>query len=91
MTTTTEAQRLTGTDRKKLVRFTGTAPFHHTHEGTLVQVKHLGDGGTTIVIQTKDGRLEWDHVDPGTKVEVTGQPTPAGLDLHKPVTEQAHA
>ncbi|UTT40237.1 hypothetical protein NMP99_02970 [Glutamicibacter mishrai] len=72
MTTTTEAQRLTGVDRKKHVKFTGPPPRNLTYEGRLVQVKHLGDGGTTLVIETDDGRLDWEHVDASAKVTLTG-------------------
>lgn len=72
MTTPIEAQRLSGVDRGKHVRFRGSKPLHLNYEGELVQVKHLGDGGTTIVIRTSDGRLEWDHVEPGTKLTITG-------------------
>lgn len=72
MTTPIEAQRLSGVDRGKHVRFTGSKPLHLNYEGELVQVKHLGDGGTTIVIRTSDGRLEWDHVPPAAKVTLTG-------------------
>lgn len=74
MTTPIEAQRLSGVDRGKHVRFTGSKPLHLNYEGELVQVKHLGDGGTTIVIRTSDGRLEWDHVESYLLVEVTGTP-----------------
>ncbi|MBM7767343.1 hypothetical protein JOE62_000756 [Glutamicibacter nicotianae] len=73
MTTPIEAQRLSGVDRGKHVRFTAAGPLHLVYEGEMVQVKHLGDGGTTIVIRTKDGRLEWDHVDPASNSEITGK------------------
>lgn len=72
MTTTTEAQRITGIDRGKHVTFPGAV--NRILTGTLVQVKHLGDGNTTLVIQTEDGRLEWDHVPPATHVTITGRP-----------------
>lgn len=72
MATPIEAQRLSGVDRGKHVKFTGNGPRHLVYEGTLSQAKHLGDGGTTIVIRTNDGRLEWDHVGPGAKVDITG-------------------
>lgn len=88
MTTPKEAQRLSGVDRGKHVRFTGSKPLHLNYEGELVQVKHLGDGGTTIVIRAKDGRIEWDHVSPNTLVTLQGLPTPPGLNLHKSITDQ---
>lgn len=71
MTTTTEAQRITGIDRGKHVQF--DASFNRTITGKLVQVKHLGDGNTTLVVQTEDGRLEWDHVQPATHITITGR------------------
>lgn len=72
MTTTTEAQRITGIDRGKHVTF--DASFNRVITGKLVQVKHLGDGNTTLVVQTEDGRLEWDHVPPATHITITGRP-----------------
>lgn len=74
MTTQIEAQRLSGVDRGKHVRFTGTPPRHLVYEGTLVQVKHLGDGGTTIVIRAGNGRHEWEHVESYLLVELTEAP-----------------
>lgn len=70
MTTTTEAQRITGIDRGKHVQF--DASFNRIITGKLVQVKHLGDGNTTLVIQTEDGRLEWDHVPADRHIDITG-------------------
>jgi len=75
MPTQIEAQLLSGVDRGKQVKFTGPPPRRLTYEGHLVQVKHLGDGGTTIVIQTEGGRIEWEHVEPGARVEITGIPS----------------
>ena len=88
MPTQMEAQRLSEVDRGKRLRFTGAGPRWLEYEGELVQVKHLGDGGTTIVIRTSDGRLEWDHVPPTTHVTLSGLPTPPGLNLHKSITDQ---
>lgn len=75
MTTTIEAKRLTGIDRGKHVRFTSNTYRKFTYEGELIQVKHLGDGGTTIVINCVDHRLEREHVTPDTKIEITGRPS----------------
>lgn len=72
MPTMIEAQRLSGVDRGKHVKFTSAGPRHLVYEGTLLQVKHLGDGGTTIVIRSANGRIEWDHVPPVDKVTLTG-------------------
>lgn len=75
MTTTIEAQRLSGVDRGKHVKFTSKTFRKLAYEGELIQVKHLGDGGTTIVVRRNDGRIEWEHVDPGSKIEITGRPS----------------
>lgn len=91
MPTQIEAQRMSGVDRGKRVRFTGAGPRRLEYEGELVQVKHLGDGGTTIVILTDDGRLDWEHVDPEAHVTIEGLPTPPGINLHVSITEQTHA
>ncbi|MGO4298487.1 hypothetical protein [Glutamicibacter sp. MCAF14] len=88
MPTMIEAQRLSGVDRGKHVKFTSAGPRYLVYEGTLLQVKHLGDGWTTIVIRSADGRIEWDHVPPITHVTITGLPTPSGLNLHKSITIQ---
>lgn len=88
MPTQIEAQRLSGVDRGKHVKFTSAGPRHLVYEGTLLQVKHLDDGWTTIVIRSADGRIEWDHVPPATHVTLSGLPTPPGLNLHKSITEQ---
>ncbi|MFJ2619706.1 hypothetical protein [Glutamicibacter sp. NPDC087344] len=77
MKTSREAQHLNGADRGKHIRF--EASFNRTLAGKLIQVKHLGDGNTTIVIQTDDGRLEWDHVKPETEVTITGRQPCANL------------
>lgn len=75
MPTQIEAQRLSGVDRGKHVRFTGAGPRQLEYERELVQVKHLGDGGTTIVIRTDDGRFEWEHLEPCARAEITGIPS----------------
>ena len=75
MPTRIEPQRLSGVDRGKRVRFTGAGPRQLEYEGELVQVKHLGDGGTTLVILTNEGGIEWEHLGPGSRVEITGIPS----------------
>ncbi len=51
MTTTTEAQRITGIDRGKHVKF--DASFSRIITGKLVQMKHLGDGGPARRVQNR--------------------------------------
>lgn len=81
---TIEAQNLTGQHRGHHATYQATGPNagNQTHAGTIVQVKHLGDGQTTIVTRGLDGLLGWAHVPADTPVTVTpasSQPAYEGL------------
>lgn len=90
MTTTREAQRLTGVDRGKHVAFIhpgGKYSGAYRIEGTLVSVKHLGDGTTTLVVQA-DGGIRYGDITENTLVTISGTPTLPGLNLHHSVLDQ---
>ena len=73
-----EAQNLTGQHRGHHATYqtTGAHAGTQTHAGTIVQVKHLGDGQTTIVTRGPDGLLGWAHVPADTPVTVTPASSP---------------
>lgn len=90
MTTIRGAKYLSGVDRGKHVVFVhsgGKYSGAYRIEGTLVSVKHLGDGSTTLVVETVGG-IRYGDIIENTMVTIAGTPTQAGLDLHRSVIDQ---
>lgn len=90
MTITRQAKYLSGVDRGKHVAFIhpeGKYSGAYRIEGTLVSVKHLGDGSTTLVVHTLGG-IRYGDITENTTVTITGTPAPAGLNLHRSVIDQ---
>lgn len=90
MTTTRQAKYLSGVDRGKHVEFVSTAGKYtgpYRISGPLIAVKHLGDGTTTLIVQSPSG-AKYGDVPADTKITITGTSTTAGLDLHRSVLDQ---
>lgn len=90
MTTTRQAEYLSGADRGKHVEFVATAGKYtgpYRISGPLIAVKHLGDGTTTLIVQSPSGP-KYGDVPADTMITITGTPTPPGLNLHSSVLDQ---
>lgn len=75
MTVQREAKYLSGVDRGKHVNFVhpgGKYSGAYRIEGNLVSVKHLGDGSTTLVVQTASG-IRYGDITENTIVLITGR------------------